>query len=600
MTAFASITAIDVRRIRASSAMWQSSAQEASAGQSVWHGLKEIFSTPVKSVESLINARENFKNFFQEQSQKLGMSVPPRHQDRLLKQGAELMQQILEGSLNQVMDAAILRGDGKIGEPVLRQALSRAHERAQLALMELESNALRTRMADVPVFDLRPQIVVSQQQSIQLIRPAPRIENLVLRGGGAKGIGTAPALMELENAGFLKELKTVVGTSVGALVALSMASGQRPEEIARVADQLDMAELKDKPQNFEARYPGVNVDWRVGFHTGRALELLDQISAGSVSSYLEKNWNSRGFRKKLRELGETNGPGALARLDTLRQQDFETDRTGQMITFADLALLQGLDPARFKALVLTAWDDTRKRMDYFSVVNAPDMPIAVAGRISMSLPVIFKSVTYDPGDGQGARTFVDGGVGSNMPTEVITDGLSGNALAEARSRTAVMTFDDNGGAYAAMHQPPRERNGLRDWIMSLITGNPSYGRSSMDDKAKVAAAGPNAFVVFHGDIETLDLGASKEQVEKAKLMSTLKTLEQIEQRQGQACAVECRSVGECFAMLTRTEKEALREGGAPSPLDYPKREADLAYRLQRQLYELSLPGWRPAPISMLV
>lgn len=147
----------------------------------------------------------------------------------------------------------------------------------------------------------------------------------------------------MENAGFLSGLKKIVGTSVGALTAVGLASGLGVEGLSRVADKLDMNELKNKPQDFEARYPGVDVDWRIGFHAGRALELLDQLSAGSVGAYLGSNWSTRGFQKRLQALRQAVGEEAVARLDTLRHQDFESDRTRQMVTFTDLALLQRLD-----------------------------------------------------------------------------------------------------------------------------------------------------------------------------------------------------------------------------------------------------------------
>ncbi len=580
-----SVTAFD--RAGAGAAMWNATADAALKDQGVWQKLQGVFSTPVKGVETLINARENFKTFFNHQTQALGQSVSPRHRSDLLAQGEALLQQILTASMNKAIDSAVSRGDGKVGDAVLREAFAKAHERAELALMQLESNAMRARHSEGPVFDLRPQIVVGPDSTLRMIRPAPRIENLVLRGGGAKGIGNAPALMEMEQAGFLSGLKKIVGTSVGALTAVALATGYGGAGILRLADQMDMTALREKPKNFEARYPLVDVSWRVGFHTGRALELIDQISADGVASYLDKNWNTKAFQAKLKALGQAEGEEVVARLSGLRTQDLAVDRTHQMVTFHDLALMHRLDPAKFKHLVLTGWDATHQRTTYFSAETSPNMPVAVAGRISMSLPVLFKSVTYDPGDKQGLRTFTDGGIGSNMPTEVIMKGLKGADLVEAHARTAIMTFDDDGKAYRVMHRPPEERSRALDWVKSWATGNPDYGQSSLNDQAKTRDAGPNAFVVFHGDIGTLDLAASPERVEKAKLLSTLKTLEQIEHRQGQAYAVECRNVEHCFAMLTPAEKKALSQGGPPSPFDYPGHTADPAYRQQRQLYELS-------------
>ena len=68
------------------------------------------------------------------------------------------------------------------------------------------------------------------------------------------------------------------------------------------------------------------------------------------------------------------------------------------------------------------------------------MPIAIAGRISMSIPVFFQSVKFDPGDGKGVRSWVDGAVGSNMPSEVVFKGLKGKELETAQTKTMLFTY----------------------------------------------------------------------------------------------------------------------------------------------------------------
>ncbi|MBH1964957.1 MAG: patatin-like phospholipase family protein [Comamonadaceae bacterium] len=574
-------------RIGVNSLQWQV-ATDAGASLGLWAKLKGLFSTPLVGVAQLINVREVFKGYVHERADALGQTVPSSQRDNLKGRAQDLMQRVLESAFNETMDGAVARGDGKIERDALFKAIARANEQAQDALMELQSQSLRARLVDQPAYDERPQIVVRADQSLQLIRPAPRIENLVLRGGGAKGVGNAPALVEMEKAGLLSGLKKIVGTSVGALTAVSIASGQEITAFSDMADGLDMTKLRNEPTKFDLRYPGIDVSWRVGFHGGRTLELLDEVSAGTVSSYLNKNWNTAQFQQKLVMLRDSGGDDVVARLAVLRKQDFHANRTDQMITFNDLALVRQLDPEKFKDLVLTGWDDTNNCMTYFNAETTPNMPIAVAGRISMSFPIVFKSVTLDPGDGLGERTFIDGGVGSNMPTEVIMGHLNGRNLEEARARTAIMTFDDNGEAYNMMHRPLEGRNGFKDWVLSLLSGNPEYGQSAAADKAKVHDMGPSAYVIFHGDIGTLDLRASPERVEKAKLMSTLKTLEQIDQRQGQAYAVDCGSVVECYRLLTDVEKDALVKGGAPTPSDYPRHTDDPAYRAELELYHLAL------------
>jgi len=60
---------------------------------------------------------------------------------------------------------------------------------------------------------------------------ASSLENLVLRGGGGKGVGNPPALVEMEKAGYLNNLNHVVGSSAGALTALCLASGFKLQQL---------------------------------------------------------------------------------------------------------------------------------------------------------------------------------------------------------------------------------------------------------------------------------------------------------------------------------------------------------------------------------
>lgn len=579
--------------VRDLSTQWSDTVQRGAQAPTGFARLAGAFTTPTSSANQIVNAREAFKGFFQSQSAALASGVPEHSKAGFEARAQELCTAILEGSLDTAMQEAIARGDGRVPDKVLREAVSKANAKAQEALQTLQIHAAHARLAEDRNVDLRPQVVPrkgsdGQVQGFNVIRQAPQIENLVFRGGGAKGIGNPEALVEMQNAGMLSGLKHLVGTSAGALTAICLSCGQDAHAFQAFSSSVDMNELKGKPEDFEARYPMVNVGWRTGFHAGRALELLDQTSAANVSKYLNEKWDPAALRPKLASLGEANIDTAIDRLDRLRAQDFDDDRTGQMVTFNDLHLMHLLEPRQFKELTLTGWDDTNKRETYFNAQNTPDMPVAVAGRISMSIPVYFRSVDFDPGDGGGTRAFTDGGVGSNMPTEVITDNLQGRALEEARARTALLTFDENGKAYTVLHKEPEgPATGVGAWAKAKASGNAQLAQTAQQDKAKIHEAGTNAFVIFHGDIGTFDLDASAERVRNAQTISTLKTLEQIEQRRDQAYAAEFDSAEDCFAVLTNPEKQALRDGGEPHPGSYPARENDPCYRFELALYVLA-------------
>lgn len=477
----------------------------------------------------------------------------------------------------------------------VRAASLQANDDMQRQLQELQGR--NPRSADASTYDIRPQGIPRYDAGNRLvgftvIRQAPPLETLVFRGGGAKGVGNTSVLAEMRDAGMLGGIKHLVGSSVGALTALGLASGLDIQALQALADKFDGKAMRGSPDDgFQSRYPMLDTSWRPGFQAGRVLELLDRTTAEQVSGYLSAHWAGDAFQARLERLRLAEGDGAVDRLAQLRHQDDGADRSGRMITFNDLRLLHRLEPDRFKNLTLTGWDATRGRTMYFDAQTTPDVPVAVAGRISMGFPVYFKSVDFDPGDGHGLRTFTDGGVGSNMPVEVVTQGLQGKRLEHARARTAVLTFDNGGEAYRILHQTPQPPSFGLEWVKDKLAGlvarNPDYGWSAYQDRLKLHEAGPNAFVVFHGDMGTLDLDASSTRRGLAQAQAALKMREQIALRRGQAYAEEFSSPLECFMQLNDREKRAILEGPVPEPGAYPKGRDDAGYQFELMLFELA-------------
>lgn len=584
---------------------------EQSAHAGLMGKLKGIVITPTQSTQKATNAALTFEAYFKDAVGRAGSGVPEHSRAGFQARAQELFREILDNSFDPVVRDGLTRGDGRVSDKLVREAVAQANQKAQQALVELQTYALYARQADGGgPRDIRPQPIPRYDNrgglaAFNVIRAAPQIENMVLRGGGAKGIGNPEALVEMERAGMFKGLQHIVGSSAGALTAIGLACGRSAEQFQTFATSVNMGDLKGKAQDYETRYPTVKVDWRVGLHTaGQALVVLDRASAGPIERYLNEHMNDAAFQARLVDMqarlnAQTPGTGdvAIDRLAALRNQNYEGERTGQMITFGDLKLLHMLDPVQFKELTLTGWDKTNNEETHFSAESTPNMPVAVAGRISMSIPVYFRSVDYDPGDGKGVRTFVDGGVGSNMPTEVITRGLQGQALDQARAQTAVLTFDEKGEAYTVLHGPPDHPGRLgraMNWAAGkvvgvgagVVAGNSGYQKTSDQDTQKIHDAGPNAFVVFHGDIGTLDLNASPERVQQAKAMATLKMLEQIERRQDQACAAEFATPDDCYRVLTDVEKQAVRAGGPPAFRLGASGGEDPAYHFEKAVYDM--------------
>jgi len=208
--------------------------------------------------------------------------------------------------------------------------------------------------------------------------------DLVLEGGGVKGIGLVGAVTALDRAGY--SFPRVAGSSAGAivasLVAALQAAGEPVDRLADIVRTVDYRRFRDR--GGLGRVPLV----------GRGLSLLvhDGLYEGR---YLEDFLT-----------------GALAELGVR--------------TFGDLRIppddpaADGLPASRAYRLVVTVSDLSRQRLarlpwdlpDY-DVQDVDEVPVARAVRASAAIPFFFRPVRQ-PTRG-GDATWVDGGLLSNFP-----------------------------------------------------------------------------------------------------------------------------------------------------------------------------------------
>ena len=206
--------------------------------------------------------------------------------------------------------------------------------------------------------------------------------DLVLEGGGMKGIGLGGAATALLRAGYT--FQRVAGTSAGAIVGALLAAGIDERGLA---DAMTRLRYERVPDRGPPKLPIVS----------EGLSLLH--SAGAYEGHY-----IRGFvRDELERLG--------------------------VRTFADLRRTDGGDdanapPERRYRLVVTATDVTRGRLlrlpwDYALLGLDPDEQlVADAVRASISIPLYFEPVIVRAGVTGAPTTLVDGGVLSNYPIEI--------------------------------------------------------------------------------------------------------------------------------------------------------------------------------------
>jgi NTE family protein len=207
--------------------------------------------------------------------------------------------------------------------------------------------------------------------------------DLVLSGGGVKGIGLVGAVVALMEAGYRPQ--RVSGTSAGSIVgavvaAASMGHQLGPEDVKELALQLDYHKFTD-PGPVE-RLPLL----------GPSLAVLR--GTGIYKGDYAHDW----VRSQLNILG--------------------------VHTFGDLAIHDdSLPPERRYKLVVTVADVTTGQLvrlpwDYRRVygLDPDDQPVADAVRASMAIPFFFRPVTLTGSTGLRS-TLVDGGILSNFPVD---------------------------------------------------------------------------------------------------------------------------------------------------------------------------------------
>lgn len=183
-----------------------------------------------------------------------------------------------------------------------------------------------------------------------------RVETLVVSGGGMKGVASLGAVVALRKCGMLKNVKTVVGTSAGALVAAAFAT-----------DRASLATLDGlAARKYQADIDISGLLASFGIDSGRDLERWIEVLLGRNYTF--------------RELFESTGVN----------------------------------------LVVCATNLTERKPEYFSVDTAPDMDLALALRMSCTIPLYFAAVRQD------GKVYVDGAVSDNFPLVWASDKYGAN------------------------------------------------------------------------------------------------------------------------------------------------------------------------------
>ena len=186
--------------------------------------------------------------------------------------------------------------------------------------------------------------------------------NLVFEGGGVKGVAYVGALRELRKRNILRNIERIGGTSAGAINAVLLATGHGQRETTEIL---------------------LNLEFK---------------------NFLDDSWGVvRDLRRVSRKYGWHKGDFFRAWIgERIKSKTGDADAT-----FADLQRLGMLD------LYLIVTNLSTGFSEVMSAEHTPDMPVADATRMSMSIPLFFTAIRNERKD-----VYVDGGVLRNYPVKV--------------------------------------------------------------------------------------------------------------------------------------------------------------------------------------
>ncbi len=289
------------------------------------------------------------------------------------------------------------------------------------------------------------KILSNLQKNLEYKVQVSSYRNLVFKGGGVRGIAYMGALQVLEDKGILENIQRVAGTSAGAIAAALTCFRLSVAETIEVFNTLEVNKIPQSRSLLQTpHFPPVR-----GHQNYRRLFQ----NYGWYSSEYFYNW-----------LQDT-----IARFC----------RGNCQATFADLRK-QG-----HRDLYVVASNLSRHRSEVFSAAATPDVCVADAVRMSMSIPLFFESLQFDGHTFGSGDYYVDGGIYANYPIHLF-DGsdFSGSSLAFRKGTNwetlGLYLYTDK---RLAEEKPEMPKN-LVDFV--LLTGHnfyDSYEQSSLLNRA---------------------------------------------------------------------------------------------------------------------
>ncbi|SKC45523.1 patatin-like phospholipase family protein [Maledivibacter halophilus] len=222
-------------------------------------------------------------------------------------------------------------------------------------------------------------------------------KNLVFEGGGVLGIAYLGVLDYLYNKGILQNITKVAGTSAGAITTCLTSFSLPFNEMKKIADTLDYKKI---PQN------GEHSDLKIIPHAIK--KEIEKIFGDIDCIYrLIKNygWFSSEYFYKWIKKQIADQFDSSKKLPPYTFKDFKTPYIH-------------VNQRPFLDLYIIGTDISTNSSMLFSYETTPDMEVAEAVRISMSIPLFFESIEINKDmsyKNSISHVFSDGGIMRNYP-----------------------------------------------------------------------------------------------------------------------------------------------------------------------------------------
>ncbi len=202
-------------------------------------------------------------------------------------------------------------------------------------------------------------------------------KNLILEGGGVRGLAYAGVFSVLQEKGILQQIEKVGGSSAGSIAGMLISIGYTANEIDSMMTDLPIQKFNDGKGGLVGKYK-------------RFKNYFGIYKGGTFEKWL--------------------------------QQLIKYKTGNPLLTFEQLHQLRLTNPL-YKDFFCTGTNLSKQQLEIFSYTHTPQMPIALAVRISGGVPLYFEPVALDNNLKKIKRSdtlsfvnyYVDGGMLCNYP-----------------------------------------------------------------------------------------------------------------------------------------------------------------------------------------